>query len=371
MNSDNKIIKIIFIIIIGIGVIYASIVGFQYLVEQEAIKSKIRDYEVLSYSIVDKKIESSEVVEKYDCRVVDLNINKNLFGSLITEAKTTTSKMTKTPTPTNNRSQKVYTSPKQNQNTVKCRERIITLYDYWIKDSSGYKYYFARGSISPNLIPNNWNNWKIGDPIAKVTEYENYFLSGIDPIFSPMQAEILSFDKNIPPEPQAEGEFETQIKQVYFVSPNQQFSFDSTEQILFNRQLMKVNSILNNSTNKKQVNLQVFLIEEGMDDYLRQVCIKRLGCNKNDLILTIQLDKSKNITRIMGYSWSPSGFDIAIELDKVAFENKMSINNFSQFESFLNLTKDTIITKFERKEMSEFKYIREELERQVKVKRNQ
>ena len=184
-----------------------------------------------------------------------------------------------------------------------------------------------------------------------------------------MQVEKLSFDDFIPQEPKLSGEFQTQIDQVQFISPNNIFGYTLDQRNTINKALMKLNSELNNKENAKQINLQIFIIEENMDDYLRQICIKRLGCNKNDLILTIAIDKDKKITRIMGYSWSPSGFAIALELDNISYTQKLNLNTEADYAKFLETTKTLIKTKFERKEMKEFKYIREELERQVQAKR--
>ena len=375
------------------GLAYSS-----YQAEQEAIKVRIRDWEVRSYSVVEKKIEPRLTSEKYDCRMVfepnisNQNYSQNFFGTITTQAKSTKTTTTKTkvsnpkPTTNTNKDSKTFDKIEPNQpnikpnvrpvqpvQTLQCKERYYTVYDYWMRDSGDQKYTFATGLLSNNANPSgtnkNWKNWSVGDPIAKIKEYENYFLSGIDPIFSPMQVEKLSFDDFIPQEPKLSGEFQTQIDQVQFISPNNIFGYTLDQRNTINKALMKLNSELNNKENAKQINLQIFIIEENMDDYLRQICIKRLGCNKNDLILTIAIDKDKKITRIMGYSWSPSGFAIALELDNISYTQKLNLNTEADYAKFLETTKTLIKTKFERKEMKEFKYIREELERQVQAKR--
>ncbi|MGL4758259.1 MAG: hypothetical protein ACRCXZ_02910 [Patescibacteria group bacterium] len=238
-----------------------------------------------------------------------------------------------------------------------CSYRQEVRYDYVVTDSDDSKYIFGTNLLTSNENPDNWNKINIGDPVAKIVEYENYFLAGTDPVFSPMKNLPLSYQTIIKDESKTYGTKNMQIDQVFQTSD----FYSKSDLDIMNKDLMLTNAFLNNKDNKKQVNLQLFFIKEDEDDYLRQLCVHRDGCNKNDLILTIQLNSSKEVKRIQGYSWSPTGFEIATQLDSDLTAKPNSINNQDDFNSFLERTKNLIKERFIRKEMSEFKYIKDSL----------
>ncbi len=411
-----------FWLLILIPIIFGLIWVVPYLIEQEAIKSKIRDYEVQSYTINSKKIEPETKIEYYNCVTTNL---PSLPLIITTEAAKTGSrgsvksspKVSNPSTPSKSSGDSNTSSwytPKENVKTnnfksdsikqnpiktgdnsnygnnydtnfggifgstrqrsrnnpqTKCQERYYTVYNYVMNDTSGDRHYFGYNLVSSNLNPNNWSQWQVGDSIARIKEYENYFLSGIDPIFSPSQNQTLSYEKQIPAEPQLYGQFNLKIDQVWQYSENIFEPFGAEDMKYFNSELMKVNSFLNAKPQSKQVNVRLFIVPDSYDDYLRQLCIKWKGCNKNDLIFTIQLTKDKQIARVQGYSWSPTGYDIAIELDSELVAAKSNMKDQKDFDSVLTQIKNKTKDKFIRQEMSEYKYIREALERQVKRER--
>ncbi len=380
---------------------------------QEEIKSKIRDTEVRHYTITSKEIVTRSIDEPYNCFIVT---NGNSYWSALpfeitSEAKgssgrsssgsksgskstpKTTPKSTPKAIPNTNttpiiprtyRSTKNGNSieydqdiaPDDNQiNPLKgrapsgkrwsCLYRSVNRYDYIVTDNDSSSYVFAKNSLSRDENPDNWNTINAGDPIAKIVEYENYFLAGTDPIFSPLKGQSLPLQEILLKEPNLTGVKNMRINQVY-----QTEKYYSPQDLDFvNFELMKVNSFLNNSENKKQVNIQIFFTNTDQEDYLRQLCIYRDGCNKNDLILTISLD-NYNIKRIQGYSWSPTGFVIAIKLDSELTANPTSIKDRASISQLLSKIQNLTKNQFVRKEMSEFKYIKQQIERQVQKKLN-
>lgn len=388
----NKIIITLIALVLVIGsVIYL----FSYDNSGSVVAAKLQDYETQSYTITSKEVKSRTFNEPYGCYLVD---NSLLFQvqakapSTKSSPKSTTPKAT--PKPKQNNNSPPLVQPRSNNRSKntdgtydfdqdlppdnpratpapynkrwRCLDRLVTRYDYAMGDSANNNYTFATGQSSSNAPVEGWDLYQVGSPIAKRVAYENFFLAGTDPIFSPLKSEKLSFQDKLIPEPLTKGKFDLNIDQV-----GQTYNqYPSDVLIEMNKQLMKLNSTLNNSTNKKQINVQLIFLDEDMDDYIRQLCIHRDGCNKNDLILTIQLNPTKVIKRIQAYSWSTTGFDIAIELDSQYTSTPQTINNIQEYTSFLSKLESLTISKFQRKEMSEFKYFKEELIRQTQKKLN-
>lgn len=367
-----------------------------YFVNTENAKAelakKILDYEILSYSIITKTIKTVQVEEPYNCYIVNNDYSPITKVNAVSKSKSptkpsiapkitpkTTPKSNISPSPplrSNNKSKNPdgsydYDQDKSPVNPTnlapqgkkwRCMYRTINKYDYVMTDSDKQEYIFATRQDSGNLIPEEWNNYQVGSPIAKKKQYENYFLAGTDPIFSPIRSQKLFYQDKIISEPVPYGKFNNLINQVQ-QTDNQ---LNNDELKVMNNQLMEVNTWLNNQDNQKQINLQIVIANEDMDDYLRELCIARDGCNKNDLILMVQLDQDKIIKRVQGYCWSTTGFDIAIELDSQLTSQKIKFNP----TQFLDISKNLIVKKYIRKEMSEFKYIKEELIRQNQKKYN-
>jgi hypothetical protein len=412
-NSEKSFSGNYFWVLILVPVIFGLIWLVPYLIEQEAIKSKIRDYEIQSYLISSKKVEPETKTEYYNCVTTSLSLPLTITAEAAKTSGRSSPKVSNPSTPsksTGNSNTSSWYTPKDTTNnfksdslkqnpvktgdnsnlnntnfggifgstrgsrnnnakTTRCQERYYTVYNYVMDDSGGDRHYFGFNLGSANQNPNGWNDWQIGDPVAKIKEYENYFLSGIDPIFSPTQTETLTYSKQIPDEPKTYGTFDLKVDQVWQFSENIFADFSSDEMKYFNQELMKVNSFLNAKPQSKQVNVRLFLVPDNYDDYLRQLCIKWKGCNKNDLIFTIQLTKEKQIARVQGYSWSPTGYDIAIDLDSDLVAAKTNLKDQKDFDSVLSQIKTKTNSKFIRQEMSEYRYIREALERQVKRER--
>jgi hypothetical protein len=375
---------------------------------QTELKQKIRDYEVRHYYIKSKEIVTRQIEEPYNCFLVAIPNNTWSYNpqnlEIISEAKASSKssgsrsapKSTPAPkSPTKPTTPSSPTTPRsgkatKNGNKINydqevapddsptnplkgrapsgrywtCLYRTINRYDYIALDSDNSSYVYASNRPSNQENPDNWNALNVGDPVAKIVEYENYFLAGTDPIFSPLKNQKLDIQDKLIKEPDLTGPRSMFINQFYQTSQ----VFNDQDITQANLELMKVNSILNNETNKKQVNIQIFVTSEDQEDYVRQICIYRDGCNKNDLILTISLDNNKTIKRIQGYSWSPSGFDIAIKLDSDLTSTPTSLKNIQEIQTLLQKIQSLTQEKYIRKEMSEFKYIKEEIERQVRKK---
>ena len=386
---------IYFCILLIIGAI--SLFGFQFYSENanKELKAKIRDLEIRHYTITSKNIIKRFVDEPYGCYISFESFNSATSFEVQSEAKGSSSKSNSkssgsppSSSKNNTAPPKSSTPPRSNSRTKQgnnyqydqdispddnpqqpskgkapsgkrwiCNYRSVPRYDYIAKDSDNSSYIYGNNLGSENENPDNWNSVNVGDSLAKMVEYENYFLAGTDPIFSPMKSEKLSYQEILFQEAKTYGPKNTLIDQVF--QPKK--FFEDTDLKTMNTTLMKTNSFLNNSENKKQVNLQLFYTDEGQDDYIRQLCVMRDGCNKNDLILAIQLDQNKVIKRIQGYSWSQSGFDIAIKLDSDLTTTSNKISNIDEYNIFLTKTQELIKEKFVRKEMSEFKYIKDSL----------
>jgi hypothetical protein len=394
-----------------IGIVIAILAGLTFGVYQyqdqkykEELKAKILDYEIQSYNIISKDVISKNYEEPYNCILVNslnsplaMNVEQVKSSSKSGSSSKSTTKPTPTPkvipktTPKSNSTSPPPRSNNKNKNNDgsydhdtdvapddnlinplkgrapnnkkwRCLYQTKTKYDFVMKDSANNSYTFATNSLDKNLIPEGWNEYQVGSPIAKKVEYENYFLAGTDPIFSTSKNQNLDLKDKLIQEPNPYGKFNLKINQVHQIDIN--YSNEIIKE--FNQELMNTNSELNNKDNKKQVNLQMYLLQENMDDYVRQLCLNREGCNKNDFILTIQMNSEKKVTRIQGYSWSSSAYPIALKLDSEYVSQNKKILGVNEFKEFLNLLKAQIKEKFERKEMSEFKYIKEELERQIK-----
>jgi hypothetical protein len=399
---------IVFLIVMVVGLTTWGIYDNQY---QSELKEKIRDYEVRHYTIASKEIVTRQTDEPYNCFLVA--IPNNFWATTLpslevySEAKASTAKSSSgkssgsrtapksTPAPKQPANPNPPTTPRSGKNTKngnnidydqdtapddnptnpirgrapsgrywRCLYRTINRYDYVATDTDSSSYVFASNRPSNTENPDNWNSISVGDPIAKIVEYENYFLAGTDPIFSPLKNQKLDLQDSLIKESDLGGIKSTRINQFYQTA--QFFNPQELEQA--NLDLMKTNSFLNNKDNKKQVNIQLFITPESQEDYIRQICIYRDGCNKNDLILTVSLDDNKNIKRLQGYSWSPTGFDIAIKLDSELTSTPTSLKNNQDIQTLLSRIQSLTADKFVRKEMSEFKYIKEQVERQVQKK---
>jgi hypothetical protein len=413
-------------LIIGLSIIaIISLLIFGYSKQQEydtSLKAKIIDREVRSYTITQKEITTNYVDESYGCILVSndnyhlasLNylptiIAKGTGGKSGGGTKSTPKTTPKTtPTPTPKTSPKIIpvpipinptpTKPRSNNqqknqdgtidhdtdvapddnplNPLKgkapyrskwrCNHRQVPRYTYFMRDNGDKYYNFATNQVNRDPVPEGWNDYEVGTPVARIVEYENYFLAGTDPIFSVAKNQSLSLQSKLIKEPETYSRMSNLIDQVY-----QTEQFYTPEDLkIMEKSLMAANSELNNKENKKQVNIQLFFIPEEDDDYIRQECIFREGCNKNDFILTIQLTKDKIVKRIQGYSWSQSAYPIALKLDSDYTATPTKIETVQDFTKFMDTLKELTKSKFERKEMSEFKYVKEELERQLKTKLN-
>jgi hypothetical protein len=399
------------------------IFGFNKQQEYEnALKAKIIDQEVRSYTITQKEISTNYIDESYGCILVS-NENPHLAslyyakgsggrssGGRSSGGSKSTPKSTPktTPTPTPKTNPKIIPVPipitppktkprtnsqqKNNDGTIdhdtdvapddnptnplkgkapyqskwRCNHRQVPRYTYFMRDNGDKYYNFASNLVNREPAPDGWNDYQIGTPVARIVDYENYFLAGTDPIFSVAKNQTLSLQSKLIEEPKTYSRMSNLIDQVYQTEP----FFNPEDLKVIEKSLMAVNSELNNKENKKQVNLQIFLINENDDDYIRQLCIFRQGCNKNDFILTIQLATDKTIKRIQGYSWSQSAYPIALKLDSDYTSTPNKIESVQDFNNFLDKLKALTKEKFERKEMSEFKYVKEELERQLKKQYN-
>jgi hypothetical protein len=412
----NKYVIIILSILTILGLI---IFGFNKQQEYDnALKAKIIDREVRSYTITQKEISTNYIDESYGCILVSnenphlasLYYAKGSSGGRSSGGSKSTPKSTPktTPAPTPKTTPKIIPVPipitppkskprtnsqqKNNDGTIdhdtdvapddnptnplkgkapyqskwRCNHRQVPRYTYFMRDNGDKYYNFASNLVNREPAPEGWNDYQIGTPVARIVDYENYFLAGTDPIFSVAKNQTLSLQSKLIKEPETYSRMSNQIDQVY---QTEQFYTDDDLKSL-EKSLMAVNSELNNNENKKQVNLQIFLINENDDDYIRQLCIFRQGCNKNDFILTLQITNDKIIKRIQGYSWSQSAYPIALKLDSDYTATLNKFESVQDFNNFLDKLKLLTKEKFERKEMSEFKYIKEELERQLKKQYN-
>jgi hypothetical protein len=403
----NKYIIILLCIFTILGFITFGLVKQQEY--DNALKAKIIDREVRSYTITQKEISTTYIDESYGCILVS-NDNPHLASLMYAKgsagSKSTPKSTPKTtPAPTPKTSPKIIPVPipisppktqprsnsqqKNNDGTIdhdtdtapddnplnplkgkapyrskwRCNHRTVPRYTYYMRDNGDKYYNFASNLVNREPAPEGWNDYNIGTPVARIVDYENYFLAGTDPIFSVAKNQTLSLQSKLIKEPQTYSRMSNLIDQVY---QTEQF-YSSEDLKTMEKTLMATNSELNNKENKKQVNLQLFFINESDDDYIRQLCIFREGCNKNDFILTLQLSTDKTIKRIQGYSWSQSAYPIALKLDSDYTTTPTKIENIQDFNNFLDKLKTLTKEKFERKEMSEFKYVKEELERQLKT----
>lgn len=258
-----------------------------------------------------------------------------------------------------------------------CEYRFEPRYDYNISYYGGEfgdklkTISFGNNLLTNDQNPNGYKDYKAGDGISIKKEYSNYTLVGDDPIFSQILKEPLRYVDIIPSKPEEfkmYGYEELRINQFYqFHQSTNSNSFeviDGSKIDFYSQELAKINGQLNAKDNLAKIggiNVKVFIVEEGMEDFTLNYCIQMLGCNKNELILSISLDKKSEISKIIGYSWSSDGFKIGEQLNlKYLIAQKDGKTKFDQVFviDFLKSTRQLVEDGYVRKEMKNFEYLR-------------
>jgi hypothetical protein len=108
--------------------------------------------------------------------------------------------------------------------------------------------------------------------------------------------------------------------------------------------------------NSKQVNVVVLFTDVDTPDYLYSVKTKWLGGKKNDVVVIIGTPNYPDIEWVRVLSWTDS------EIFKVELQDSIyDLKRIDKPDEVVNIIKENVVSKFQRKHMKEFEYLKEEI----------
>lgn len=188
---------------------------------------------------------------------------------------------------------------------------------------------------------------KVGEPASRTLSYENYIQSSTYSLYNTRIKNSTAFGV-LPEYPLAIHDL---FKIDRFV--NVGVKMNVAEVKAWNDGIAKVNSVVGP---KKQGNVVFVLTQNQPMDYADAIEAKWEGVNKNDIVVVTNLDLTGNITWTRILSWTKA------EDFKIAVRDRIAGVKVLDREKILGIIQEEVVGKFERRKMSEFAYLKDELE---------
>jgi len=202
-----------------------------------------------------------------------------------------------------------------------------------------------RRDATPN--PQRWTIIQPGDPVSKRHSYTNYVQAVPQTLFRPVGASLKArFAPLLPAYPD----------QVYDIYRNDKFltpGYSTPDVAAWNAGL---NELLKVRGPRKQVNAIVVIAKTDDANYAYALQDAWEGVNKNDVVLVIGSTQWPKIDFVSVLSWTKN------ELFKVQLRDEVQALGSIQREKVLEILGRQIDTQFERRHMSEFKYLSGEID---------
>jgi len=192
--------------------------------------------------------------------------------------------------------------------------------------------------------PKRFTEIIMGEPTAIEHTYQNYIKGSKDTLFK-RDGALDKFKDQIPEYPR-----------VFDLYRNNRFIFQGlsdSKQKEWNERL----SVLNGSLGKqKQVNMIVVVTKESDQAYVEALNQAWLGGKKNDYIIVIGAPEYPKISWVAVLSWSKSEDAKVVTRDRI-----LELENFDG-EKIVNIIGEEVNTKYVRREMKDFEYLKASLE---------
>lgn len=192
--------------------------------------------------------------------------------------------------------------------------------------------------------PNRYTTIQKGDPVAKTHHYDNYIKAVPDSLFH--QVDLKQFEQKIPPYPD-------NIYDIYNINRAVSVGVPVPDINDWNRDISMMLRTLGPS---KQVNVAVVFTDVADQSYLYALEGKWLGGKKNDVIVVFGTSQYPKIDWIGVLSWTDN------QLFKVELRDELyAMGNVDRARTF-KIIEDKIQTRFVRKEMADFEYLKSRIE---------
>jgi hypothetical protein len=281
--------------------------------------SAVHDTEIWSGVVTSKERKHDSYTRSYDCNCSTTTVGSGKDARTVTTCQTCV----------------------ENHYTVKwtCNSTIGT-YKIAEEDSTSQSVYRL-----PD--PPRWLQIKPGDPAAKTHSYTNYVQAVPDSLFKPSSDTLKTkFARLVPAYPDT-------IYDLYkidrFVSPG----FNFVDVAAWNQD---ISNMLRELGSKKQVNVIVVVVKTNDPNYMYALRDAWEGANKNDVVVLIGSEDGVKIEWTDVISWTKK------ELFKIELrDNLMALGTIDRTK-IMPVIEAQIVKNFERRHMSEFKYLSSEIE---------
>lgn len=220
----------------------------------------------------------------------------------------------------------------------------------WMAETSIGEYNLDRGDRRGIVPSEKWNRTYINEPVSDTFSYTNYIKAAPDSLFNDskigLSKKVL---QSVPKYPATI--YDTwkinRVVSVGFELPNPQQWQD------------KLQLLLGQLGPSKQVNM-VVMFYKGQDRAIKNaVKVSWLGGKKNDAVLLVGLDPENKIDWVDVFSWSKNGvFDVQLRDDI----QSLGLIDFQKPDSVIEVARKDITDLYVRRPMSEFEYLKKEIE---------
>ena len=239
------------------------------------------------------------------------------------------------------------TDSKGNRSCSTCYRKHYTV-DWFLKTSMGRVSikHLDRESKQVYSTPNPsiYEHAYVGEGASRSNRYDNYVRASSDSLFNQDRKDAQKYieEGKIPKYPQIYGKYK--VNHVMSVGP------DIPNIKEWNKE---VANILRGLGAAKQVNFMIVFTDVTSKNYADALEAAWRGANKNDAVLVISTQDNKTIDWVRVFSWSKN------QLFNVELRDKMLAEKSINIERMIPLANNIILEHFERREMTEFKYLKD------------
>ena len=195
--------------------------------------------------------------------------------------------------------------------------------------------------------PARWKEIKPGDPASRTHRYTNYVQAVPESLFKPSSANLKAkFAKLTPVYPDKVYDF-------YKIDRFVQVGFNYTDAAQWN---LDISNMLRELGPKKQVNVIVVVAKTNDPNYMYALRDAWEGANKNDVVVVIGSEDGVKIEWVDVISWTKK------ELFKIELRDGLTELGVIDRTKIMPMIEAQIVKNFERRHMSEFKYLSSEID---------
>lgn len=233
-----------------------------------------------------------------------------------------------------------------------CYTHCDTCYEHsydlsYIVESTIGNYLIARLDSQGLKEPPRYTEIAVEDPVSITHNYSNYIRGSNRSLFKDhvdfTKDEIKSFPK-----------YPGKIYDYYKIDRiiDQAGLYSAEELVTLNGKLSRT---LNDLAKEKQVNL-VVVLTNNTEDYALKLLSYWQGGKKNDVIIVIGVDSSKDITFVRVQSWTTNSlFSVRLRDSLLDLE---SLDSTKKFEQILSIASEEIKATYTRRAFKEFAYLK-------------